>query len=1235
MQSAAFGTDGNLYWAASEAYSSGLYLVDTNTGNATEVGAFYGTEEVCALYAIEGDINAAAPAKASNLKADVSGIDLTFPFSFTLPVNNAGGTVLSGEIGYSVAVDGIETAVGSGTPGSLVDLTLTVDKPGYHLFKVVLSNEAGKSEAATVRNWIGVDEPKNVNNAKVEKLSENTIQVSWEAPEGGVNGGYFDAEMLTYMVTRLPDNKVVAEGIKSTSFKDIIEIESGQSLIRYIITPVADGLEGQNALTEGIVIGKPYEVPVEFTFDSQEDYNIFTVIDNNETVNLDSGMWEYTPSGEAAGYVGGTKDGDDWLITPSISLKARTKYLFSHDVLCYSDYWPEEYSVYLGTSPDMKGMSKEIVPSTTIWWDEYRTRTDTITVENDGVYYFGFHATSEAGSAFFLLDNIKLREMFNLDAPAAVRDLSVEAGEMGTQKAILSFVTPINNVEGKELEDNVTVIILRDGVVIETINNVAPNEHITFEDKEATDRQMNTYEVICSNYYGNGVGASAEVWVGLDAPTAPLNAKVTLDELGHPIISWEAPEGRGIHGGYVDNSDLSYTVAAMKNGSLIPIVDKTREFSCTDNEVAFYNTGSQAMHQYYVVPSYNATGEYGDNATALYISGKPYSLPFKESFKNGTPTNFWAFTGTNEECWFIGDDWSVGSQDNDDGVLSYLPALPEITTIAMSGKIALSGATDPKLTFYLRKMSVADNGFYDTDPSKDVLNIKAGVDGFNLETIASIRLEEVKKTGEYIYYSIPLSDLDSKEFVVIAFEYEAMSTRTPIMIDNINVKEVRDYNAVAGEVNVPEAVEVLDNLMVNAVVINSGDKELTDVKVRLMRGTVVEAESVINALAPDQTTNVTLEAQVTPEWGEEAELTVCVMADNDEVEADNVSDTFKVKVIYHARPEVTDLKGETEDNELILTWSEPEGLSALETTVTETFDSYNHGDLSFGNWKSEDKSFWGFDGIKTVIVDGKKIEIPNSDGEQAFMVFNPTLAGINIENNPEWAPISGDNLIVSFGDAANDDWEPNNDWLISPELSGKSQTISFWARTAATKGRPDDIRILIASEIEYNNNGTVKSSCFTSLEDGDITLTREWEKYEFEIPAGTKYFAIRNLSDEGFAVLIDDITYDPYAPKTNANLEGYNVYRDGVILNETPVTENTYVVSPVIDGEYTVRVVYDEGESDESNVVMIKKTSVSGLDVDNTDVIYYDLDGFRVNNPESGKIYIRWCGGKVTKELYK
>ncbi|MDE5791718.1 MAG: choice-of-anchor J domain-containing protein [Muribaculaceae bacterium] len=1223
MQSAAFGTDGNLYWAASEAYSSGLYTIDVKTGKATEIGSFNGTEEVCALYALNPTPASGAPAPATSLKADVSGNELAFPFSFMIPAKTAGGSSLTGEVEYEVKVDGISVASGKGTAGSKVELSLTVEHPGYHLFKVTLTNGEGGSEPATVRSWIGVDEPKAVRNASVEKVSDNSIKITWDAPDGGVNGGFFNADMIRYDVTRLPEKKVVAENLTSTTFTDEIDIKEGQSLIRYIITPCVEGLEGEGSITDGIVIGKPYQTPVEFTFDTEEDYNIFTVIDNNETVTLDSGLWQYTPSGEAAGYLGGTKDGDDWLMTPSVYLKARTNYAFSHDVLCYSDNWPEEYSVYLGTSPEIAGMKTEIVPKTTIWWDEYRTKTVTITVPEDGVYYFGFHATSEAGSVFFLIDNISIKESNSLDAPAAVDDLKVEAGALGAKKATISFTAPVKNVEGKELVDDMTVKICRDGVEIKAYSDVAPGEAMEYEDADANDGKMNSYEVFCSNSYGAGPAESSEVWVGLDAPSAPVDAKVSLNADGNPVISWSKPEGGGVHGGYVDNSDLNYTVAMLRNGALVPVVEKTDAFTCTDTNTVLENTGDQVMNQYYIVPASNQTGEYGNNATALYISGKPYPLPFKESFANRKPTNFWALTGTDGEGWVIGDDFSIGSQDDDNGVLTYLPAVPEVTATAMSGKISLSGAKNPQLTFYLRKMSVADNGFYDTDPSKDVLNIKVGVDGFNMETISSIRLEDIKKVGDYLYQAVSLKDIDAREFVVIAFEYEAVSTRTPIMIDNIAVKDVCDYNAVAGEVTAPEAVEVFDDLIVNVNVINGGNNPLSNIKVRLMRGEKEEAESTVESLDPDQTVVVKLEAEATPEWGEEAEFTVTVDAENDEVEGDNTSDSFKVKVAYHSRPAVSDLEGVVKDDELKLSWSEPAGLTALETRVTETFDSYNHGDLSFGEWKSEDKSFWGFEGVKTITVDGVKIEIPNSDDAQAFMVFDPALAGIDLDDNPEWEPISGDKLIVSFGDAANDDMEANNDWLISPELSGKEQTITFWARTAAKKGKPDDIRILTATEIEYNNNGTVKSSCFEALEGGDITLTREWVKYEFTLPAGTKYFAIRNISEDGFAVLIDDITYELYLEKANAVLEGYNVYRDSSLLTPAPTSVTSFTVSPVVDGDYMVKAVYDEGESEASNVVTITGSGINEISSHLDSDTLYDLNGYKVKQTEKGRIYVR------------
>lgn len=1225
MQSAAFGADGTLYWAASEAYSSGLYTVDTATGKASLISYFNGTEEVCALYAVGATPDSGAPDKAENLKADVSGADLTFPFSFTVPAKTAGGGTLSGEVSYAVTIDGVNAATGVSTPGASVELSLTVASPGYHLFKVTLSNTSGSSAAESLRVWIGVDEPMPVKDAAVEKIGDKTIKVTWTAPTAGVNGGFFNADLISYTLVRLPEGKVVAENLTSTSFTDEIDLKSGQSLIRYLITPVADGLGGKAVETQGVVIGAPYQIPVDFSFNTQEEYNIFTVIDNNETVTLDSGLWQYSPSGEAAGYVGGTKDGDDWLITPSFRLKANTQYIISHDVLCYSDNWPEEYDVYLGTSPTIEGMTTQIVKPTTIWWDEYRTNTVTVTVPADGVYYLGFHATSEAGSAFFLLDNIKIRESYNLLAPAEVKSFNVEAGENGAKKASITFTTPFNNVKGEELDDDLTVRICRNGVVIKIIYDVAPDEQMTYEDSDPVDRSMNEYSVYCSTYYGQGPAATSSVWVGVDAPSAPINAKVELDAAGHPVITWEQPEGRGVHGGYVDNADLSYSVAYATNGGMTKVADKISGLTCTDTDLILENTGAQAMHQYYIVPSSNVTDEYGENATALYISGKPYAMPFKESFKGGKATNFWAFTGTNGEGWGIGDDFSIGSQDDDNGVLYYLPAVPEVTATAMSGKIDISNAANPCLTFYLRKMSIADNGYYDTDPSKDVLHIKAGADNFNPATIKSIPLTEIKTLGEYIYYTVSLKELGAKDFVVVAFEYEAVSDRTPIMIDNVTVKDMCDYNVLVGQIEAPEAVDVMEDLSVSVEVMNSGNNRMENIAVRLMSGDTVETESVIDALDPEKSATVTLETKALPSWGEKATFTVSIVADKDEIEGDNVSESFSVDVLYHERPAVTDLTSDINsgNNSLELSWSAPDGLTQTETRVTETFESYNHGDQTFGDWKSEDKSFWGFAGVKTITVDGVKITIPGSDDSQAFMVFDPVMAGINLDESPEWEPVSGSQLIVSFGDAANDDMEANNDWLVSPELSGKKQTISFWARTGAKKGKPDEIRVYSTAEIEYNASGTVKTSSFTAVAGGDITLTREWVKYEYELPAGTKYFAIRNLSDDGFAVLIDDITYEPYVEKTNANFEGYNIYRDGALLNSTPVSETYYTVSPIVYGKYTVRVVYDEGESDDSNEVMVINSGIDSIETSaEDDAVYYDLNGIRVPEPQEGKIYI-------------
>jgi hypothetical protein len=233
------------------------------------------------------------------------------------------------------------------------------------------------------------------------------------------------------------------------------------------------------------------------------------------------------------------------------------------------------------------------------------------------------------------------------------------------------------------------------------------------------------------------------------------------------------------------------------------------------------------------------------------------------------------------------------------------------------------------------------------------------------------------------------------------------------------------------------------------------------------------------------------------------------------------------------------------------------------------------------------------------------------------MVFNPTKSDIDIEENPEWAPHSGNNMIVSFRNYEKD----NDDWLISPKLSGEAQTISFYAR--APKANSDKL-------IVYASTSDTETGSFTRLEEGRITLTTEWVKYTFELEAGTQYFAFRNSSTSGTAVMIDDIEYEAGASwAVEPVVESYNLYKDGVLVSNT--TDNNITVDRV-PGSYYVTVVYNVGESEASNIVEISTVGIEDIKADaiNNDPIY-DLYGRRVYNLQPGNIYI----SKGKKFIYK
>ena len=121
----------------------------------------------------------------------------------------------------------------------------------------------------------------------------------------------------------------------------------------------------------------------------------------------------------------------------------------------------------------------------------------------------------------------------------------------------------------------------------------------------------------------------------------------------------------------------------------------------------------------------------------------------------------------------------------------------------------------------------------------------------------------------------------------------------------------------------------------------------------------------------------------------------------------------------------------------------------------------------------------------------------------------------------------------------------------------------------------------------------------------DVNNVQKWEEYQYRLPAGTKYFAIRCVSNNKFALLIDDIKFvEADSKPEELQLNGYNVYRDGKKVNKSLISGESFTDKSLRESAkygYVVTAVYDKGESLASNLAEVEVT-VGINDIDATDV---------------------------------
>lgn len=1199
LQSAAIDpVSGRFYWAAYlEDNTSGLYEVDLTTAQATLITPFPDNAEINALFIMPPLAENDAPGAIESIQTIFENGSLSGRVKVTTPENTYGGEPINdfidtylevtGPNGYTAQKDDNDWA------GAEIPFFLNLPEPGLYTFKAYCANEAGNGPAKTVKAWIGAGVPAAVTGIQTTQDNRN-VTISWEAPTELMNGGYLDPSKLTYDVVRLPDGKEVATGISATSVTDELP-EGSFSAFQYSITAINDGQRSEPAISGTVGFGNAFDVPYAVDIDNKDARDLFTIIDANGDGNTFTANFSDDYILRQQGL-----PSDDWIVSPPVNIKTGKQYKVSF--LTYINnalFSPEMVELACGSQPAVESMTTVFAqPDPIQGFREYVTVEGLFTPTEDGVYYFGMHDFTGASNSYIEVMGFSIEEGPSLTAPLAVTDLKAIAASNGVLNATLSFTAPVKDYSGNDLTTLDRIEIRRGQTVIGTIENPAPGSEQTYTDLNAQQGD-NTYTVVPFGAAGEkGDHAETTVYVGVDKPSVPSNVKLTR-EGNNLILTWNVPT-EGANGGYINPDELVYSIYSSLHQAII-VENVTGTMWGADITSLLEEAQTPIYFGVYAVNA--AGGSTGVQSNTLVI-GKPYEVPFYESFNYGFLQNeMWIVDDATGEC---GWEPVSGLGGNDTAGYSAFSAAGTGDQRLTSGIINLTDVTEPYLEFLAKGT-----------PAMGHLDIEITTDYTNFQTIKTVEFDD----EEWHCLELPLAEYAGQPGIQVSFHgYGIGDTYYDIFecgIDEIRVEQKYEHNLRASAFEISKnRVEVGEEPVQFTFEVSNRGKNVAEAgawNLRVMQDgkerTIIPGVDV----QPGETAVLNYEFVPTFDDPDNTEFYSNVAFDADLYADDNSTAALKIQVDKPEWPSVSELNGtfNSASNTAELSWVAPDFSGTPAGTVEESFDSYQSFDIEkAGDWKLYDG-----DGSYTYTITG--FGWSHTYMPQAWIVWTPSEVSNYIDDEPlsaVWWPRTGDKCMACF--AA--DCGLNNDWLISPELSGDPQEISFWGRSTI------DEYGLERFEVWYSTTDDDVNS-FQRLGDDFTAVQSNWTEYHFQLPAGARYFAIRCVSPDRFCLLIDDVTFERAARPLPVQFLGYNIYRNGTRLNEAPVTDSHYSTPALEASDFYVKVAYDKGESAASNSVTLGGNSgIDGITVsDKASGTIYDMLGRKVLNPVPGTIYVR------------
>lgn len=1180
---------GRMFYNVCPADETGnLYEINTTTGVATKILQYPGGEEIVGMY-VPFSPEPGAPAAPENLTLSFPNGALTGEVSFKTPTTTADGNTATGNVTYKVMENGVQIATAEVAYGKEVKLPVTVSAAGKYTYIVELSNAAGRSYQAKASMYIGNDVPK-APEAVTAAWADGTMTVSWNAVTEGVNGGYMDPAQVTYKVTC--GERVVKDNYTGTSLTESIT-ENGR--YKYEVVAVFKGVESEAAESNGVTVGTR-TLPAEFNFDTQDEFDEFTVIDAND----DKATWAYYATGKSARCKWHTSNPmDDWLIAPAVEMKAGKVYKITSVIYNNSTTYTERYEIKAGQGDNVAAMTATVVEPTEVKTKEQVPVTSMFKPTADGNYNIGVHGISDKNQFYLYVVSLKIEEV-DPGAPDVATDLTVTPDAAGALSAKIDFKAPSKNLGGGNLTSLTKIELLRGETVIKTFEAPAPGAALTHTDNTMTEGGMYEYSVLAYNDKGVSNPVKASAFVGFDVPVAPTNVTMTEVSNGRVKITWTAPT-EDVNGKPLNAADITYEVReAATNYPLVAEVGSVLQY-----EFDAVEAGQCDFAQFAVFPV-NATGRGTGTLTPFMCVGTPIPTPYFEGFDplvhplglqtvNGSGS--WTLNEVNESIPY--------TPDGDEKYLAYKAGGLDASSIAFTGKIDLTNVENPCFSFYTFNIT-GDVGNPEKYDINEVAVVAREANAAEWTVIKPSTTVHELCGGQQMEWGRVTADLTQFKGKVIQVGVKVTCKfYTYTFFDKWSVMTAYDDNLVADKIDAPASVSAGTTFPVKVKVSNQGKNAANNYTVELydLASETPLATATVAQHAAYTDTVVEFNHVYAPGEAGEHTLYAKVVYAADKNQDDNTTEgvVVNVKVSNQAAPSGLEATLDNGNQEHVnLTWTAPVPATTQRTAtpITDDLESYEAWNYTnAGDWKFVDRDGKPSGGFQNMNISG----LTPGETVTSFFTFSSTIAA----QNTTFAAHSGN---IYFAAMFLYDDGQSNDWLISPVLSGSAQTISFWARSYSSQ-YPEKIEV-------YTSTGSENPDDFTVVEGSLVaSVPGAWTKYEVTLPAGAKRFAVRSFATGSFMLMLDDFTYEPGALKP-AELVGYNVYRDNVKLNSELIPVGTTSFKDTntkaqTTYNYYVTAVYDNGEESAASNKTAITTSVPGLGmgdvtinvVDNTIVV--------------------------------